>query len=273
MFWLKKKIKLPYVDIGSVKYTYPLESRDNIIDYLIDQERLFNNSSDIRKLQLCLRTGGCIVDAGCHIGSKTLYLAEYKRYRFISIDACPESINCLKESVRENDLDDYVRPVQAVLSHSNFLCSFDQQTNERSIIEKPISFWKSLFSKNTKRYKTKTLDKIIGDTRCGVIKVDVGGYELSILHGAIETIKRDSPNLLINFDGRNASIDSILDLLDELEYEAFFLTDQIDPTNSLPIIYKVDKACDNCQPTFMMCFHKDVQKHGLSLGQLEGAMI
>ena len=143
---------------------------------------------------------------------------------------------------------------------------FDRQTNENSIITKPISFWKSLFSKKAKRYKTKTLDQIIGDRVCGVIKIDVGGYEISVLHGAIQTIKRDSPNLLLNFDSKNASLESILDLLDELDYEAFYMNVH----SSTSVIYKVDKSCKECRETFMMCFHKDDPKRRFVVEELEG---
>lgn len=46
---------------------------------------------------------------------------------------------------------------------------------------------------------TITLDEYLGDTRIGLIKLDVDGHEFKVLRGAEKTIRRDKPPILCEF--------------------------------------------------------------------------
>lgn len=62
-------------------------------------------------------------------------------------------------------------------------------------------------------------------TNVGFIKIDVEGHELSVLHGAEETIRREQPNLLVEIEQRHLSepMDHVIESIEALGYDGFFL--------------------------------------------------
>lgn len=59
----------------------------------------------------------------------------------------------------------------------------------------------------------------------GLIKIDVEGHELSVLRGALGTIERDHPTILVEAEERHrpGAVASVQDLLSSLGYRGFFL--------------------------------------------------
>ena len=57
----------------------------------------------------------------------------------------------------------------------------------------------------------------------GFIKIDVEGHEISVLKGAIETIRRERPKLLVEID--KSHLEEVRSLLKEMAYSGFFLLD------------------------------------------------
>jgi FkbM family methyltransferase len=58
----------------------------------------------------------------------------------------------------------------------------------------------------------------------GFIKIDVEGYELEVLQGAKEILKKSKPNLLIEIEERHRknSIKSVIQFLNKYDYKCFF---------------------------------------------------
>lgn len=72
--------------------------------------------------------------------------------------------------------------------------------------------------------KVNTLDSY-GFTGVSFIKIDVEGYEASVIRGAFETIKLNHPVILVEIEQRhigNDSIFSIFNLIEELGYQGYF---------------------------------------------------
>ncbi|TAJ95132.1 MAG: FkbM family methyltransferase [Gammaproteobacteria bacterium] len=72
--------------------------------------------------------------------------------------------------------------------------------------------------------ETKRLDDLdLGDI--GFIKIDVEGFEQAVLEGAVETLRRCRPNLLIEMEERHTHkpIEESLDYIKRLGYEGLFL--------------------------------------------------
>lgn len=71
-------------------------------------------------------------------------------------------------------------------------------------------------------------DEIEGDI--SFIKIDVEGHEQAVLKGGIETLKKYSPNLLIEIEERHSPvpISQTFSMLKELGYDGFFLNSERD---------------------------------------------
>ena len=74
-------------------------------------------------------------------------------------------------------------------------------------------------------FKTKCniLDNFKFDGKIGFIKIDVEGHEQHVLEGAVNTINKDMPNLLIEIEKkhRSDSIEKTFKYLSKLGYKAY----------------------------------------------------
>jgi FkbM family methyltransferase len=70
----------------------------------------------------------------------------------------------------------------------------------------------------------KTLDSF-GLTNVGFVKIDVEGHEEAVLHGGLTTLKRETPNLMIEIEERHApgSLARVSALLESIGYSGFYL--------------------------------------------------
>ena len=158
----------------------------------------------------------------------------------------------------------------AVVSHSKFKCSFSKLTHANNMVNQYIGFWRSLwYRKQAQTMYTKTIDQIVGDTQCGSIVIDLGGYELAALHGAAATIARDLPNLVVKFDPQTTNINLILDILHELDYNAYYLVN-VNPESWSIALEPILEPCNHCDPQFALCIPKKEQlPHGLKVLAIE----
>jgi FkbM family methyltransferase len=88
----------------------------------------------------------------------------------------------------------------------------------------------NLDHKNIEEFKTKSncLDNIKFNERVGFIKIDVEGHEQNVLEGAINLIKKDKPNLLIEIEKkhRKDSIKTTFDFLKNHGYKTYIFNNK-----------------------------------------------
>jgi FkbM family methyltransferase len=250
-------MKTGFTRIHDIEIVFPIDQRqieypDPIVEGIIETNTLDSNGMGV--IQLALEPNRVVVDVGCHIGRSSLPLAAYGMHDFILIDGCKNSIKCVKESIKRNDLTN-VRAVHAVVSHSNFKCMFAKISDSRNRLGKDIGFWKSLwYHKHARRIRTKTVDQILGDTQCGTLIFDLEGYEMAAIHGAAGVITRDMPNLVVKFKS-DYPLQYILDTIYELDYEAYYVQPPT-PQTIVPVLAKMQTPCQDCDPVFVVCFPK-----------------
>lgn len=77
---------------------------------------------------------------------------------------------------------------------------------------------------STVSVQTKTLDSY-GLENVGFVKIDVEGHEIEALHGAVKTLSRERPALLVEIEERHrpGSLEEVTRLLGELDYDGRFL--------------------------------------------------
>tara|TARA_B100001248_G_scaffold87247_1_gene64083 strand:+ start:1662 stop:2414 length:753 start_codon:yes stop_codon:yes gene_type:complete len=78
------------------------------------------------------------------------------------------------------------------------------------------------------RIKKDKLDNLTIDNHIGFIKIDVEGHELEVINGAIRTIQKNKPILLVEIEKRHSkrSVEETIKHISNLGYDCFFANDQ-----------------------------------------------
>lgn len=94
----------------------------------------------------------------------------------------------------------------------------------------------------TRKVKLRTLDSYSLDL--GFIKIDVEGHELAVLGGAMQTLKKCRPNLLVESEEyhRSGSTSELFSLMNSLDYNGFFFKNKkcISVINFNPKLHQPD---------------------------------
>lgn len=160
-----------------------------------------------------------IVDIGCHIGTYSLPLAK-QGHSLISIDGSPDSIACLGEAQRRNNLRNIIA-INKVLSNDERSCFFNSKSSAYSAID-------DNFSTNIPQ-TTSTLDILLKSqlsyiNQCDLIKMDVEGQEQKVIEGAFYTIVQFKPILILEINTsclhkQNQKPNILFRVLTELGYD------------------------------------------------------
>lgn len=131
-----------------------------------------------------------VVDVGAHEGFVSLYLARFAK-RVIACEPNPDNLRLLDENVRLNTH----LPVTVAA------CAVGDRDGTTVLHCSPDGgAWGSLVNFEHEHYqraisvKMQTVDSLTRDTgRSSLLKVDAEGYELQVLRGAQDMIRRDRP--------------------------------------------------------------------------------
>lgn len=145
----------------------------------------------------------------------------------IGFEPIPDDANILKEMIKSTNSNASIECV--ALSDKSGEATLRMIANDfgRSTIEESNSLDDNTGSKKIGiKVPIKKLDDY-NFNNVGFIKVDVEGHELSVLHGARETIKRNLPALLIEIEDRHKlnAVEDVPTFLREFGYVVFFILD------------------------------------------------
>ncbi len=131
-----------------------------------------------------------IIDAGAWIGDTALVLAEYTNDKVYAFEPVAENINTMKKVIEINKKNNIV-PVCLALGDENKIIEIDDSKSNSYL---------SFNGNNKIEVNMVTLDKFVEDNNIevGLIKTDLEGFEQPFLKGAINTIKKQKPTLIIS---------------------------------------------------------------------------
>ena len=118
------------------------------------------------------------VDIGANIGPYTILACAAKRARGYCFEPVPSTFERLLNNLRINDLLDSVQAYNMGLGNKDGELLFTLGLNTSNHVLAPNEK-----GQDTLRVKVRPLDMVITDTFPTIIKVDVEGYEMSILQG------------------------------------------------------------------------------------------
>lgn len=132
-------------------------------------------------------------DLGAFVGD-TSYLIHkaFEAKRIYAFEPERDNFKILKETIRINKLNKIVQPVQLATGLSNSSLSFKASGGASAFIKKN--------EKGSYKVSVRSLDSFVKEgniEKVDFIKMDIEGAEFDTLKGAIKTLKRDKPDLII----------------------------------------------------------------------------
>ena len=159
---------------------------------------------------------GVVLDCGANVGWFSLRLASLRpEVCIIAIEPFDENIVKLKTQILSFNFKN-ISVLEMAVSNSNSILNLqaDPKSHANAMIsEKPTGL----------SVTAKTIDSISEDfERVSLIKIDTQGHELEVLHGALWTIHRSHPALIIELDNSNPNrTKMIYDILYNYNYKIY----------------------------------------------------
>jgi FkbM family methyltransferase len=171
-----------------------------------------------------IKTGDSVLDIGANIGFHTLYFSELvgPTGKVLAFEPVPSNFEKLTNNITLNNYQN-IKAEHFALGNKNELMKI--AADEKSI--NPGAF--NLFDQSgTIEITCKIGDEVIGDNKVDFIKIDVEGYESFVIEGLANTIKKNRPTIVFEYDldyqRRTGLPDGhIFDFLNPLRYSFFLI--------------------------------------------------
>lgn len=180
-----------------------------------------------------LRDGAVMLDIGAHHGEFAVPVAyELKqrgwRSQVWSFEPDPENLRCLQHNLAQNGLAEFVRVQPVAVSdvasdHAELLCPADNSSNTLAD-NAEYAIGDELATVKRTTVRSVRIDDVAFDAPVAVIKLDIQGSEPEALKGAMKTITRDRPVLVLEVVESWPRAKEVEDILAALEYRAYGLT-------------------------------------------------
>ena len=182
----KYNLSSPYQDFYSLRSTL-----------LVLYEVIAKDQYQIKKL---VRKDDIVIDAGANMGAFTILASNYTGNKIVSFEPTKSTFNALKKNIKNfglknvilvnKGLGDKIKSSKLLVNKFSYGGNTIIDSEKKFTIENPEEDIKII-----------TLDSFVNESgikKIDVIKVDVEGYELKLLKGARETIKRFKPRIVIS---------------------------------------------------------------------------
>lgn len=176
---------------------------------------------DMGFLLHCLRPEDIFVDIGANVGSYSILAGRAVGAKGYAFEPVPSTYTKLLDNIRLNAIGDRVQALNLGLANAEGRIRFtsDLDTVNHALAEGEISA-------NTIEVKVTTLDQAMVGVQPNLIKIDVEGYETSVLGGAVHTLKNPSLRAIImelNGSGNRYGYDEskLLNLMLEAGFKTF----------------------------------------------------
>ena len=151
-----------------------------------------------------LKDNSVILDIGANIGSHTLYWAiERKAKKVYSFEPFDMIYEILEANVKLNSLQD------VVTTYSFGLSDEECRAKKGFVYNKNLGSTKFLKQENGEA-TLKALDSLEIPEKIDLIKIDVEGHEVEVLKGALKTLEKNKPILVIESFDKKAELEEVI---------------------------------------------------------------
>ena len=137
------------------------------------------------------------IDVGAHYGIYSIVLAKYLKLRVFAIEPTPYSFSVLLQTICMNSLQRLITPIRAAVSNKDGVSPFNIQQENGSVANSLVDYHHSEEPKYTSFVNVVKIDSIAYSTPVSFIKIDAEGVELDVLSGALDTISKYKPIILL----------------------------------------------------------------------------
>ncbi len=206
-FSYKKKDLSDRFDIKFYLPDYP----SDFIQSSIVFDRNFFDIDTIESVNKYFKDDSIILDIGSNIGNHSLYWAIVRKAKkIIAFEPCKAIYDVFKENIEINSLDN-------IITLNNFALGAEETNASINMIFSDNLGGTHIEADDAGSMQIKVLDNLDLDvSHIDFIKIDVEGFELNVLKGAIKTIKKYKPILMIESAG--VGLEKVKVLLNELNY-------------------------------------------------------
>lgn len=174
-------------------------------------------------------SSGTIVEIGANIGTETICfsdIAKKRRVDVVAFEPVPENFDAICYIKKENKLDN-LTIIDRLVSDKEGFSFFKMPEGNQSgsgFIENNLNV------EGLQRFEVTTLNIELNDIKNNVVFViDVEGFELNVLLGGINIIKRDRPFLILEVNKNylekrgNTTLNELNDFFGELDYIPYYI--------------------------------------------------
>ncbi len=195
----------------------------SVVIHLLAIRNYYNGEPELKLLKSLIDSTKNSIDIGANDGVYTYFLSRLSHHVY-TYEPNPDLIDFLNKSTRRN-----VTVYPIALSNKSGEANFNIPITGNLEIDKCGSLTEhsntesSLFDYKTFSVKTNQLDEY-KHHNIGFIKIDVEGHEESVIEGAVELLKNQRPNLLIEIEQRHTDKDifEIFSKILSLGYNGYF---------------------------------------------------
>lgn len=190
-------------------------------EFVLPQTDHWNHSERFYDMQLLAYIGVVfdpqrpIIDVGANVGYVTRFLALRSQSYVTAYEPSLQNYACLEENTK--DLENVTRMRLAVGASRSAATFLDNATVTSHIVRDDSR------SKNLSRVEVVTIDESL-ITDVGLLKIDVEGYEMRVLEGAVNMISKHRPIVVIEtkdewLKRQGDNVESIVNFFRLLEYQ------------------------------------------------------
>ncbi len=185
-------------------------------------------------LQVCLtllQSGAGFVDLGANVGLYTLACARRVGAHgwVLAMEPMPWAYAVLERLAAASGCNN-IRLVQAAAGEVDGRLWMSVPRDRQGLCNHYLARVTERPDRRSLRVSARTLDGLLGSRAVDLVKIDVEGHELACLRGAVQSIRRSRPALLVEIGGpagapSAAERAAVFALLDGLGYRIFMLED------------------------------------------------
>jgi FkbM family methyltransferase len=182
----KKPIIYPFID--GVRYYVPEDMTGIVRNYYTGLE----DFEDMGFLLQFLRKDDLFVDVGANVGVYTLLASGACKAKTISIEPIPSAYEQLLRNLQLNNMSHLVTPLNCGAGSSRSVLRFTSEYGPMNRVARSEPQPEEQVEADVL-----PLDDIIGQENPHLLKIDVEGFEVEVIKGAVRTLQKESLSAII----------------------------------------------------------------------------